>query len=134
MKKTVTGWYLKGKPKRKGVYETGMIQSSKSFSSDHVITGGVYQHWNGKFWGISCGTIDTAYLFKNKTLSVGKLADLLSLIFPIKSATIKPMINPLFNTSSTSNSLIDTEINKNAVLSAIQKLELSKNEGDPSKN
>lgn len=74
-----------------------------------------------------------SYIFKNKTLSVGKLADLLSLIFPIKSGTIKPMINPLFNTSSTSNSLIDTEINKNAVLSAIQKLDLSKNEGDPSK-
>jgi hypothetical protein len=75
-----------------------------------------------------------SYLFKNKTLSVGKLADLLSLIFPIKSGTIKPMINPLFNTSSTSNSLIDTEINKNAVLSAIQKLDISKNEGGPSKN
>jgi hypothetical protein len=75
-----------------------------------------------------------SYVFKNKTLSVGKLADLLSLIFPIKSGTIKPMINPLFNTSSTSNSLIDTEINKNAVLSAIQKLDISKNEGDPSKN
>ena len=74
-----------------------------------------------------------SYKFKNRSLSIGKLAELLSLIFPIKPLTIKPMINPLFNTSSTSNSIIDTEINKNAVLSAIQKLDLSKNEGDPSK-
>jgi hypothetical protein len=75
-----------------------------------------------------------SYLFKNKTLSVVKLADLLSLIIPVKPGTIKPMINPLFNTGSTSKSLINNEMNKNAVLSAIQKLAISKNEGDPPEN
>ena len=74
-----------------------------------------------------------SYKFKNKSLSIGKLAELLSLIFPIKPLTIKPMINPLFNIGSTSNSLLNTEINNKAVMAAIRKFDLTKNEGDPSK-
>lgn len=55
MSAAVTQWFHGEKPARPGVYESGTRQT------DGSIVGGLYQHWNTHFWGITGDTPEEAY-------------------------------------------------------------------------
>lgn len=55
---TVTQWFIGKQPVHVGLYESGTIGSKGQ------IVGGMFQYWNGNYWGIATFTMKQAYALR----------------------------------------------------------------------